>query len=123
MRRRVSMVAVLATLCVIHCAPLRADAEPASPKPNQTEPQNPHWQLFLDDYIIERSTGFRRVVHHPEPRGVVLPPDEPWETQGLSVMYVGRRKDGRLECYYRVHGKDIPNDTTAYASRSASQSG
>ena len=75
----------------------------------------PNWELFLDDYIIERSTGFRRVLHHPEPRGVVIHPDQPWETQGMSVMYVDRRADGRWECYYRVHGKGIPADTTAYA--------
>lgn len=86
--------------------------DPVSPMPNKTEP---HWQLFLDDHVIERSTGFRRVVHHPAPRGVVLEPDKPWETQGLSIMYVGPRKDGKLECYYRVHGATIPIDTTAYA--------
>ena len=77
--------------------------------------REPLWELFLDDYIIERSTGFRRVLHHPEPRGVVLSADQPWETVGLSPKYVGRRKDGRLECYYRVHGTNIPSDTTGYA--------
>ena len=30
-------------------------------------------------------------------------------------MYVGRREDGRFECYYRVHGSNLPGDTTAYA--------
>ena len=118
---RTAICTVLSSL--ICCPPLLAQDNPVVPRQDPGSSQGSHWQLFLDDYIIERSTGFRRVVHHPEPRGVVLPPDEPWETQGLSVMYVGRRKDGRLECYYRVHGKDIPNDTTAYASRSASQSG
>ena len=48
----------------------------------------PHWQLFLDDHVIERSTGFRRVVHPPRPRGVVLEPDQPWETQGLSLSLI-----------------------------------
>ena len=67
----------------------------------------PHWQLFLDDHVIERSTGFRRVVHSPKPRGVVLEPDQPWETQGLSIMHVGRRRDGKFECYYRVHGEGV----------------
>ncbi len=75
----------------------------------------PHWALFLDDHWVERSTGFQRVLHHPEPRGIVIHPDQPWETQGMSVMYVGRRADGRFECYYRVHGANIPPDTTAYA--------
>ena len=75
----------------------------------------PHWQLFLDDHVIERSTGFRRVVHPPRPRGVVLEPDQPWETQGLSIMHVGRRRDGKFECYYRVHGERVLSDTHAYA--------
>ena len=77
--------------------------------------REPHWELFLDDYIIERSTGFRRELRHPKPRGVVLPADQPWESQGLSFNYVGRRKDGKLECYYRTHGANVPNDTTGYA--------
>ena len=96
----------LAYLCtlLIYCIPLQSDAESASPKPNQTLPQEPYWQLFLDDYIIERSTGFRRVLHHPQPRGVVLKPDKPWETFGVVPQYVGRRKDGSLECYYIAIG-------------------
>ena len=39
-----------------------------------------HWELFLDDHIIERNTGFQRVLHHPTPKGVVLKPNQPWET-------------------------------------------
>ena len=80
-----------------------------------SQTREPHWELFLDDYIIERSTGFRRELHHPKPYGVVVPADQPWESQGLSPSYVGRRKDGKLECYYRTHGVNVPNDTTAYA--------
>ena len=64
----------------------------------------PHWELFLDDHVIERCTGFRRVLHHPRPHGVVIPADRPWEPQGLTPVYVGRRRDGSLECYYRAHG-------------------
>ena len=71
------------------------------------QPDDPHnsshWQLFLDDHIIERSTGFQRVLHHPEARGPVLVPERPWEAQGITPLYVGRRADGRLECYYRAH--------------------
>ena len=63
-----------------------------------------HWELFLDDHVIERSTGFQRVLHHPQPRGVVVPADKPWEPQGLTPVYVGRRDDGQFECYYRAHG-------------------
>ncbi|MCH2119459.1 MAG: hypothetical protein MK161_17390 [Pirellulales bacterium] len=79
----------------------RADA--VAPKADQTTPQEPHWQLFLDNHVLERSMGFRRMLHHPQPRGIVLPADKPWETHGVSPMYVGWRKDGRMECYYRVH--------------------
>ena len=53
--------------------------------------------------MIAHSTGFRRVVHHPQPRGVVLAPDKLWETLGNSPSYVGQRKDGMLECYYLAH--------------------
>ncbi len=94
---------LMAVALLVFCVPLRAHAEPVSPKPNQTASQGPHWQLFLDDYIIERSTGFRRVLHHPRPRGVVIPADKPWETKGVGPGYIGRRKDGQLECYYSAH--------------------
>jgi len=61
-----------------------------------------HWQLFLDDHIITRSTGFQRVLHHPKPRGVVLKADQPWETFGVTPWYVGPRKGGGYECYYQA---------------------
>lgn len=63
-----------------------------------------NWELFLDDYIIARCTGFQRVVHHPVPRGIVIPADKPWEPDGLTPIYVGRRSDGQLECYYCAYG-------------------
>ncbi len=70
----------------------------------QAGPQRePAWQLFLDDHVITRSTGFRRVVRHPRPRGVVLPADQAWEGIGTAPLYVGKRKDGRYEMYYRAH--------------------
>ena len=109
------------------CFPLRSGAEPFSPKPNQTEPQEPHWQLFLDDHVIARSTGFRRVLHHPQPRGVVFKPTKPWEGMGTTGPgYIGRRKDGLLECYYQAlwwiirPGDQIPaNDHPRYTHGTA----
>ena len=62
----------------------------------------PHWHLFMDDHIVTRSTGFQRVLHHPEPRGVVLRPEKPWETFGVTPWYVGPRKGGGYECYYQA---------------------
>ena len=114
MKNCLPMTVAFVAVCVVICSPLQSDAEPVSPKPNQTASVEPHWQLFLDDYIIERSTGFRSVVHHPSPRGIVIPADKPWERLGLSPLYVGRRKDGTLECYYRVHGP-FRYEATGYA--------
>jgi len=90
----------------------RPGQEPASERETNAGPQSrqarePHWQLFLDNHVIERSTGFRRVLHRPQSRGVVLKPDQPWETNIGGPMYVGRRTDGRLECYYRAHGAAV----------------
>ena len=76
-------------------------AAPAGVKP-EADGREPNWQLFLDDHAITRSTGFRRVLHHPRPRGVVLVPDQPWETFGVTPFYVGPRQGGGYECYYQT---------------------
>jgi hypothetical protein len=55
-----------------------------------------NWQLFIDDYIVARSTGFSRVVHPPRPMGVVIPADKPWETRGVVPLYVWRDAGGRF---------------------------
>jgi len=81
--------------------------------PNQTKPVEAHWNLFLDNHVITRSTGFSRVIHRPRLRGVVLEGTEDWEARGVTTLYAGRRKDGRLECYYRAHGPY--GDFTCYA--------
>jgi len=70
--------------------------------PQSAPKQEPDWHLFLDDHIITRSTGFQRVLRQPDPRGVVLKPDKPWETFGVTPWYVGKRKDGLYECYYQA---------------------
>jgi len=106
-------------LSLLLCIPLQAHGETVAPKDIQ---KGSHWQLFLDDHVIERSTGFRRVLHHPKPRGIVIPADKPWETIGLSPVYVGRRTDGSLECYYRVHGP-FKYETMGYASARTASTG
>src|SRR5216117_2054870 len=68
-------------------------------------PVDEHWQLFLDDYVIARSTGLSRVLQHPQPRGIVIPADQPWETAGVETLYgtpVGRREDGSFYAFYRA---------------------
>ena len=97
-------VLALAAMC---CFTANVRAEQISATPNQTEPAEPHWHLFLDNHVIARSTGFQRILRHPQPRGVALKPDQPWESMGVEPKYVGRRKDGTLECYYGALWWDI----------------
>jgi hypothetical protein len=66
-----------------------------------------HWQLFLDDHVPARSTGFDRVVHHPRPMGVVIPSDRPWETAGVAPLLVDRREDGSFFAFYTAMWWDI----------------
>lgn len=61
-----------------------------------------NWQLFLDDYVVARATGFDRVLHHPRPMGVVIPADKPWETAQAMPHFFGRRKDGTFVAFYTV---------------------
>jgi hypothetical protein len=61
-----------------------------------------NWQLFLDNYVIARATGFDRVLHHPRPMGIVIPADKPWETVQAVPDFVGRRSDGTYICIYNV---------------------
>lgn len=71
-----------------------------------------HWQLFLDDQVIARSTGLDRVIHHPRARGVVIPADKPWETCGVNPLYVGRRGDGTFIAFYSAMWWDIDRAQT-----------
>ncbi|MBI2194651.1 MAG: hypothetical protein HYU36_21950 [Planctomycetes bacterium] len=66
-----------------------------------------HWQLFLDDHALARSTGFDRVVHHPRALGVVIPADRPWETVGAAPIYVERRADGSFFAHYHAMWWDL----------------
>ena len=102
MKHRTAIRMNVGSLGAIFCLAVCAYAGGIPRQPDQTTPAEPHWQLFLDDHIITRSTGFQRVLHQPRPRGIVLEPDKPWETFGVVPWYVGRRKGGGYECYYET---------------------
>lgn len=69
--------------------------------------QNSDWQLFIDDYIIARSTGFDKVLHKPRSLGIVVPADKPWETNGIRPHHVGRKPDGSFFMFYDAMWWDI----------------
>ena len=51
-------------------------------------------QLFLDDFIVQRIDGLKRVMHQPVKRGAVIRPDQPWETSlqtRCSPAWIPRR--------------------------------
>ena len=59
-------------------------------------------ELFVDDYIADTFTGnARRILHHPQPREVVLEWNKPWE--GPYSLYVTVLHDGeKIRAYYRA---------------------
>ena len=61
-----------------------------------------NWNLFLDDHVLSRVTGFDRVIHHPRALGVVIPADQPWETTGVGLNFVDRLEDGTFIAFYRA---------------------
>jgi len=57
-------------------------------------------ELFVDDYLVEKLDGARRVLHHPTPQEVSLARDKPWE--GNISGYTTVFQDGELyRMYYR----------------------
>ncbi|MBI3943958.1 MAG: hypothetical protein HY326_13150 [Chloroflexi bacterium] len=63
-----------------------------------------NWQLFLDDYLVERETGITRRLHQPAKQGLVIPADQPWETDTLFLQPVF---DGeRFHAIYQVKWPD-----------------
>jgi len=58
------------------------------------------WELFLDDWLIERLDRAELYLHHPIPREVVMTFGKPWE--GNTSAYVTVFPDGDLfRMYYR----------------------
>ena len=103
---------------------LKLQAAPASS--NQLQTVDSRWQLFLDDFIVARSTGFDRVVHHPRSMGVVIPADKPWETTAVAPGFFMRREDGTFVAFYSAiwwapdpEGKTQPDRAQQYVGASA----
>ena len=71
-------------------------------------------QLFIDDYIVERTSHVKRVLNHgvKAPNNPVVSEDRPWETNYLrcnKVVY--DEKDGLFKMWYTAidEFKDIIN--------------
>ena len=57
-------------------------------------------ELFVDDFLIDRSSGVELKRHSPTPAGVALAFDKPWEGTGSTYVSVFRDSD-RYRMYYR----------------------
>ncbi|MCZ7636369.1 MAG: hypothetical protein M5U12_10245 [Verrucomicrobia bacterium] len=57
-------------------------------------------ELFVDDLILERLEGCTLKLHTPQPAGVALRFDAPWEGAFCGYMTVFQ-DDDRFRCYYR----------------------
>ena len=73
-------------------------------------------QLFLDDFIVQRIDGLKRVMHQPVKRGAVIRPDQPWETSlqtRCSPAWDAERKRFKL---WLITSTNIPGFAgTSYA--------
>ena len=83
---------LVATALLIFCVPLHAAEEPISSKPDQTEFQEPHWQLFLDDHVIAQSTGWSRTggAIRTWRRGSISRIASRYTSTASSTMSIGR---------------------------------
>ena len=74
-------------------------------------------QLFTDDAWISDSRGVERILHQPVRREVILHPDRPWESGGLSYLTTFRDR-GKIRGWYRadlvLQGSDY-DSITCYA--------
>lgn len=74
--------------------------------PAATRPLGSRRELFVDDYLVDVSTGWRRVVQRPQPQEVSLVCDAPWEgnTSGYYSIFAD---DDRFRMYYRGSHFDV----------------
>ncbi len=65
-------------------------------------------QLFLDNFIVEKLAGVRRVMHQPEKRGALLRPDIPSDGDLVQVrsapLWVP--EEGLYKLYYLAYARD-----------------
>lgn len=72
-----------------------------------------NWQLFLDDYLVERETGIDRRMHQPRKCGLLLAPRQPWEH--MRTFFQPVHDGGRFHALYRVTWPDP--EVEAYNAR------
>ena len=78
-----------------------AAATSAAAGPKGVEDIGSRRELFVDDHLIESMTGrVELLLHHPQPREIVIEHDAPWEGSGSG--YHSLFKDGDL---YRLYYK------------------
>lgn len=55
---------------------------------NQAIPIGSRRELFVDYHLIEQMTGTELRLHHPQPAGVALRFDQPWEGPGSAYCTI-----------------------------------
>ena len=73
-------------------------------------------ELFVDDFLIgELRGGARQVLHHPQPRDIVLTHDRAWEgnTSGYHTFF---RDGDRVRVFYRGEQWDNADDKESHPS-------
>ena len=92
-------VLVLATVAVAWSGTVEV-LEAVEAKPGGVRVLGNRRELFVDDFLVERLTRSRRVLHHPVAREVAIVHDAPWE--GNVCFYHTVFRDGdRYRMYYR----------------------
>jgi hypothetical protein len=78
-------------------------------------------QLFVDDYIVEKTEGLRRVMHQPEkhPGNPILRAEMPWEKPSVYLYGTVLRDEssGQFKMWYQSLSADsrAPGGFTCYA--------
>ena len=84
--------------------------------PRETLDTGSQRQLFLDDFIIERIDGLKRVIHQPVKRGAVIKPDQPWETSLQTRCSPAWDAERKLFKLWLITSTNIPGFAgTSYA--------